>query len=254
MKKVRLGLLVVVISLFVASCNNDDGYSLGNYWITIGNIEGEQGDFMIVTDEGKRLFPSANAVPGYPINDSDRVWVNFTILDDGAEDSQIDYYVRVNNFRDILTKGIFTLTSENADSIGHDPILVSNPEDNIWIDNDYLNIFFVYKGAPWIVHYINVVSDVDEPTNPDGVPVLELRHNKNDDPYTEPPISGFVSIDIKSLQVEGQDSVKFILRAIDCDGEFSLDKEFTYSYSAPADTEQSIAIKAKPISGNFKIE
>lgn len=254
MKRARLGLLAVIISLFIASCNNDNDYSLGDYWITIGNIEGEQGNFTIVTDEGVRLFPSANAVPGYPINDSDRVWVNYTILDDGAEDSGIDYYVKVNNFRDILTKGIFELTPENADSIGHDPIWVSNPEEDIWIANNYLNIFFVYEGAPWIVHYINVVSDVDNPTTPEGVAILELRHNKNDDPYTEPPISGFVSIDLTSLQVEGQDSVKFILRAIDRDGEYSLDEELTYSYTLPVDSVESIAIKSSALPTNFKIE
>jgi len=249
----RVVLIVFVISLFFTGCNDDDGYSLGDYWITIGNIEGEQGNFVVVTDDGERLFPSANAVPGYPVEDGDRLWVSYTILDEGAEDSNIDYYVKINNFNDILTKGIFTLTPENADSIGHDPIWVSNPKEDIWIANNYLNIFFTYEGAPWIVHYINVVSDIDKPTNPEGVPVLELRHNKNDDPYGEPLLSGFVSIDLTSLQTEGQDSVKFILRAIGRDGELSLDEELTYSYT-PLEATPKETIPAKSFPGNFRIE
>jgi len=253
MKRVGLGLLVVIISLLFAGCNNDDDYSLGNYWITIGNIEGENGNFMVVTDDGDRLFPSANAVPGYPINDGDRLWVNYTILDDGAEDSNIDYYIKINNFSDILTKGIFTLTPENADSIGHDPIWVPNPVDDIWISNNYLNIFFTYEGAPWIVHYINVVSDIDEPTTPEELPLLELRHNKNDDPYNEPPIRGFISIDLKSLQVEGQDSVKFILRALGHGGELSLDEELTYSYTS-VDSTIATSIITKSIPAIIKIK
>ncbi len=252
MKRVKLGLIVGVISLVFASCNDDDGYSLGDYWITIGNIEGEKGDFIVVTDEGDRLFPSTNAVPGYPINDGDRLWVNFTILDDGAEGSEIDYYVKINNFSDILTKDIFILTPENADSIGHDPIWVTNPEDDIWITNNYLNIFFTYEGAPWIVHYINVVSDINEPTTPEGVPILELRHNKNDDPYTEPPIQGFVSIDLTSLQEEGKDSIIFILRAIDHNGELSLDEELTYSYTTDSTVVEPMTAKSFPT--NFIIE
>ena len=253
MKRVKLGLIVGVISLFFASCNNDDGYSLGTYWITIGNIEGEMGDFIIVTDGRDRLFPSANAVPGYPISDGDRLWVNYTILEDGAESSNIDYYVKINNFNSILTKDIFILTPENADSIGHDPIWVTNTEDDIWITNNYLNISFSYEGAPWIVHYINVISDIDEPTTPEGVPILELRHNKNDDPYTEPPIQGFVSIDLTSLQEEGKDSIIFILRAIGHNGELSLDEELTYSYT-PTESTQAELNSTKSLPTDFLIE
>ncbi len=253
MKTIRLALIVIIASLFITSCNNDDGYSLGDYWITIGNIEGDDDNFIVVTDGGDRLYPSANAVPGYPLKDGDRLWVNYTILDDGKENSNIDYYVKINYFKDILTKGIFILTPENTDSIGHDPVWVTEPDEDIWIVNDYLNIFFIYEGSPWIVHYINVVSDINEPTTPEGVPILELRHNKNDDPYSEPPIKGFVSIDLTSLQEEGKDSVVFILRAIGRNGELSLDEELTYSYT-PTGSTQTESISAKSLPANFLIE
>jgi len=247
MRSGRLILLFIFINLFIAGCNDDDKYSLGDYWITIGNIEGNNDSYIIVTDEGERLYPSASAVPGYPLEDGDRLWVNYTILGDGEEDSDIDYYVKVNYFEDILTKGIFILTPENADSIGHDPVWVQNPDEDIWIANNYLNIFFKYEGAPWIVHFINVVSDIDNPTTPEGVPVLELRHNKNGDPYEGTLLTGFISINMKSLQEEGKDSVNFILRAIDENGDYALDKEYTYVYDNVQDSTAIEAVKLRTI-------
>ncbi len=254
MKSGRLILLLIFINLFIAGCNNDNDYSLDNYWITIGNIEGDNDGFIVVTDGGDRLFPSANAVPGYPLENGDRLWVNYTILGDGEAGSDIDYYVKINLFEDILTKGIFILTPENADSIGHDPVWVRNPDENIWIANNYLNIFFKYEGAPWIVHFINVVSDTDNPATPEGTPILELRHNKNGDQSKGTLLTGFISIDLKSLQEEGKDSVNFILRAIDENGDYTLDKEYTYVYDNIPDSAATEAVNIRAIPENLKIE
>jgi hypothetical protein len=230
MKMLKFGLVALLISSLFYSCNKDDGYSLGDYWITIGNIEGDSEGFVVVTDGGTRLFPSANAVPGYPLEDGDRLWTNYTILGDGEENSDIDHYVKINGFSHILTKGIFELTPDKVDSIGHDPVWVKNPEEDIWIANDYLNIFFWYEGSPWVTHFINVVSDVDEPTTPEGMPILELRHNKNGDAYTTPYLNGFVSIDLTSLQQDGINEVTFLLRAKGLSGEYELETEMTYTY------------------------
>ena len=248
MKIFKLALLFGWLILFISGCDDDDGYSLGDYWITIGTIEGDRDNFIIVTDDGDRLYPSVNGAPWYEFEDGERLWVNYTILGDGDEGSNIDYYVKVNNFEDILTKDIFILTPENADSIGHDPVWVTNPEENIWIANDYLNIFFKYRGAPWWLHFINVVSDINNPTTPDGTPILELRHNAKGDPYDSPPLIGFISINLKSLQEEGKDSVKFILRAIDDNGEYALDEELTYVYEPVQDTLpiESVLLKTLP--------
>jgi len=237
MKGIKLIFFTVLILFIYNACNDDDGYSIGDYWITIGTIEGSQDNFIVVTDGGNRLYPSVNMVPGYPVKNGDRLWVNYTILGDANDNEDIDYYVKINYFDDILTKDILLLTPENADSIGHDPVWVNEPDDDIWIANDYLNIFFYYEGAPWHVHFINVVSDVNNPVTPDSIPILELRHNSNGDPYTEPLLRGFVSINLRSLQQPDKDSIKFVLRAINKSGEYGLDKEFTYKYTySPVDS------------------
>jgi len=247
MKIFKLALIIGWL-VILSGCDKDDGYSLGDYWITIGYIEGNQDDFMVVTDGGDRLYPSVNGAPWYEIKNGDRLWVNYTILGDGKEGSDIDYYVKINYFEDILTKNIVTLTPENADSIGHDPIWVNNPDENIWIANDYLNIFFKYYGAPTWPHFINVVSDINNPATPEGTPILELRHNSKGDPYESPANIGFISIRLKSLQEEGKDSVKFILRAIDDNGEYALDQELTYVYEQDNDsiTPSAILLKTLP--------
>ncbi|NPA36111.1 MAG: hypothetical protein GXO47_04600 [Chlorobi bacterium] len=231
MKNIKLIFLAGVLVFLSYSCNDDDGYSIGDFWITIGNIEGTQDNFIVVTDNGERLFPSANMTPGYPVTDGDRLWVNFTILANAEENMNFDYYVKINYFKDILTKDIFILTPDNEDSIGHDPVWVKYPDNDVWIANNYLNIFFYYEGAPWKVHYINVVSDINNPMTPDSIPILELRHNKNGDYYTEPLLKGFVSINLTSLQKPDKDSITFVLRAIDANGEYGLDKEYTYKYT-----------------------
>jgi len=248
--------LVLMIGWLVilSGCDNDDGYSLDDYWITIGHIEGDQDDFIVVTDGGERLYPSVNNAPWYEIKDGDRLWVNYTILGDGKKDSDIDYYVKINYFEDILTKDIVTLTPDNADSIGHDPVWVNNQDENIWIANNYLNIFFIYKGAPWWPHFINVVSDINNPSTPDGTPILELRHNAKGDPAESFAPPGFISINIKSLQEEGKDSVKFILRAIDDNGEYALNKELTYVYEQGDDSISPSAILLKTLPEKISVK
>ena len=71
--------------------------------------------------------------------------------------------------------------------MGHDPVWVYSPDEDIWIANNYLNIFFVYKGTSWITHFINIVSDKNNPVDDNGTLVLELRHNRNDAPYYGSP-------------------------------------------------------------------
>jgi len=231
MKKLGFGVLIVLIGIFNQSCNNDsDGYSLNDMWITIGNIEGNSDDYIIVTDGGTRLFPSATAVPDYGFEDGDRMFINFTILADGTEESGIDHYIKLNGYSEILTKGILELTEENADSIGHDPIWFSDQDEDIYIANNYLNVDFLYEGAPWITHFINLVTDVDQPTNEDGVPVYEIRHNANDDPYTNPPLRAFVSFDLTELQEPGKSEVTFIIKSTGRSSGENFEKTFTYSY------------------------
>lgn len=218
--------LLLIVPLVFSSCfKDDDGRSLGEYIIELGNIKGEPSAFKVVTDRGDTLFPSANNHPDFEIEDNKRVWVNYTILGESSS-SGIDYLVRINKFTSILTKDTVLLTPENVDSLGSDEIRI----DDYWIANDYLNIAFTYEGSPYYIHYINMAMDVENPTLEDGTPLFEMRHNKNGDPYTTPPINGYISIDLRPFKEGEIGTYKFQLKALGFSGEYDFDELINYSW------------------------
>lgn len=240
----RFVFLIMVLGVILTSCNDDDdSYSLDDWYATIANVEGDYPDFSLVTDAGTVLYPSATAVSTQDFEDGDRMFLYFTILGDGTENSGIDHYIKINNYQGILTKDIIDLTEEIADSIGNDPIWFSNSDEDVWIANDYLNVSFAYEGSPYYLHYINLVSDVNNPTNEDGIPVYEIRHNANDDPYTSPALGAFVSFRLDDLKVDDESSVTFIVKSIGRTESENFEKTFTYEY----DTEETIEESASTL-------
>jgi hypothetical protein len=224
MKKMILLMCAAIMMAGFQSCiKEDDGYSIGKYWVTTATIyTGEYSPYVIVTDNGDKLFPSSTAVPRFTIKDGQRVWISYTILGDAEGD--LDHYVKVNDLLEILTKGILELTPENADSIGYDPVRIRE----YWFTDDYLTIRFVYGGGGK-VHFINLVQDVDNPVNDDGLPVLEFRHNRNNDPYNY-RMRGTVSFKLNDLQVSGEESIQFVLKAKPFEDHEPFEKILTYTY------------------------
>ncbi|MCU4176203.1 hypothetical protein [Carboxylicivirga sp. N1Y90] len=234
MRKIGYGLLIAFLAMGTFSCNDDsDNYSLSDMWITIGNIEDDPDNKLITTDGGTKLFVSAPAGLDHGFELGDRLFINFTILADGKEGEDIDHYIKLNGYNEILTKEIVELSDDNAEEIGHDPIWFRNQSDDVYIANHFLNVDFMYEGAPWITHFINLVSDVENPTNEDGIPVLEIRHNANDDEYTNPPLRAFVSFDLKQLQEPGKTEVSFIVKSKGRSEAENFEKSFTYKYGEP---------------------
>lgn len=223
MKKWLFFVLVVSLMTAMPGCNDDDGYSLNDYWVSTATIVKEgTGPILIVTDNGDRLFPSASVVPSSEYYIGKRVWVSYTILGDGEGD--IDHLVKVNDMVEILTKGIFQLTPEKEDSIGDDPIRIRD----YWFTDNFLTIRFTYGGGARI-HYINLVSDVNNPVNDEGLPVLEFRHNRNNDPYNY-RMHGTVSFNLSSLKDEEASSVDFVLKVTGFDGDEPFEEVLTYEY------------------------
>ena len=205
---------LLAISLFSCDLNDDDGYSLGKYWVGFGIISTDGSDYTIKMDDGSELFP----VDGYyhwdSEDDSTRVLVNFTILDDKViNDTKEEYYVRVNSVRDILFKDVLDITPAIEDSIGNDPIHV----DDVWTTNNMLTFQLQYYGNG-LVHYVNLVKQPGEITSADEPIQLELRHNNKDDTPNY-QMSAFVTFDLSSMQIAGQDSVTFKVSGKDFEGE-----------------------------------
>jgi len=231
MKLLKNGFFFLLISVFLVSCNDDDDdYSLGKYWITTGTVVKSSDYFSVTTDGGDKLWPSATNVDPEHLEDGMRVFVNYTILDDAEESSGYDYYVKINSMSEILTKPIFNFTAETTeevrDSIGNDAVTITDT----WFTDDYLNVQFEYGGGLGFTHFINLVKDTEDLETGDGEIILELKHNKNGDPYNYLQW-GIASFDISELQVDGQTSVDIYLRALDKEGEYQYNLVLTYDYS-----------------------
>jgi hypothetical protein len=227
MKKIVFGILVGFLVLFSA-CNDDDGYSLGDMWIGFGIYLNDGGKEQIVMDNNDVLVSVASNDPNWSddFEDGDRVLLNFTILDEELnDDGTVElYYVKVNDIDNVLMKEIMDITSENEDSIGNDPIIVSE----YWITDSLLNFKLKYWGYNGM-HYLNLVKQPGDITAADQPIQLELRHNANDDSESV-PYTAFVSFSLNSLRIDGLDSVSFEFTSTDYD-EQEYTEEGIYNYS-----------------------
>lgn len=235
----KLGFYVLAGMMFLMSgCLDDDGYSLSKVWIGFGIVqETEDESVRIILDDGEVLIPIASNHyhnwnenrhddHGKPIANGDRLRLNFTILgeDVDTDGNVVAYYVKLNSTKKVLMKGILDITPENADSIGNDPVLVKD----VWMTDSLLNFKIKYWGDKEI-HFINLVKQPGEVTEMDQPIVLELRHNANgDSEYI--PYAAYVSFKLSELQIEGQNSVQFVVNAMDYDEEL-FEYEGTYVYN-----------------------
>lgn len=231
MKKVFFGFLFAILFVISSCSNEDEGYSLGDIWIGLGIVDSTQ-SLRITMDDGTVLVPVAyyNAYEQpepagnqKKIEAGDRVYVNFTVLDDERNSAGeiVTFYVRINSMTEILMKGILDITPAIEDSIGNDPIIVQKQ----WVSNNLLNFELKYWGRNK-VHYINLVKKPGTLTASGQPFELELRHNANDDEEAIPFVA-LVSIELDRLKVAGLDSVKFKVKSMDYDAKTN---EFTGVY------------------------
>jgi hypothetical protein len=238
MKKLGLGIFVGLILLMTGCLDDDDGYSLDKMWVGFGVIQAPDSTSVeIIMDNGDVLVPVAwdryhdrdgnvyQDVQNH-LENGDRVMVNYTILDDDAnEQGEIGiYYVKVNSIKSILMKGVIDITPENADSIGNDPIIVQD----YWMTDSLLTYKLKYWGNNQ-VHFLNLVKAPGEITADSQPIALELRHNANGDDESI-PYTAFVSFSLNDLRIEGLESVEFVVTSTDYDGvEHTEEGDFDYS-------------------------
>lgn len=239
--KTKILNLVLVLSLILImwGCNEDDGYSLNKYWISIATVENPENNsaFIFELDNGTRMWTTASNFMNFRPVDGQRIIANYTILSDKAEGSSYDHDVKLNDFYKVLTKGIFNITHETEDSIGNDPIRI----DDMWIGSNYLNVEFVYPGSNRI-HYINLVHDSTEISADEKVH-LEFRHNANND-YPAYNRWGVVSFDLRSLQSNAvADSVNLVIYT----NEYNASEEKTYEFTYKFDEVQLAPVGRKSI-------
>lgn len=227
MKIVRFFTAFLLVSLFTLSfvaCEDDEGYSLGNFVIslaTVNPVDEASNTYYLTMDNGTTLWPAASNIYYQP-KKNQRVLVDFTLLSDSLQG--YDHFVKINRMQEILTKQVIDLTAENESEIGNDPVKILE----YWIGDHYLNIHFGYNSGGEKIHTISLVENKlnDNNNNNDNTVVLEFRHNKNGD-LERYGVKSFAAFDLRKYQTEGQNSIDFLIKVRDFNNE---NKEYRVTY------------------------
>ncbi|WP_036930402.1 NigD-like protein [Prevotella sp. 10(H)] len=226
-------ILCSVLALGFSSCDDIDGYSLGNFWEDIVTVQKiDENTYSFVRDNGEKLWVAAPVgvkwKPKY-----DRAVINFTILSD--EKDGYDHYIRLNDYYDVLTKNAIYIDPDDKfrqDSIGNDPIKVTS----VWEGGDYLNFKFAYNTGEKEPHMLNLVSAETDLSLDKDIVKLEFRHNVNKDEPAKYPVRGYVSFNLKPYKTEGRDKVTFEITWKESNGETkTATVEYKYTVDEPLD-------------------
>lgn len=158
MKKLNLLLLafLAVMGVTFQSCDDGDGYSLGDVavdWATV-NVKGAH-VYDFTGDRWGQIWPATTDYFWYSPIDGQRVILYFNPLYDNYPEGY-DCSVKVLSIKEILTKPIEELTAENEEEFGNDPVDIF--EDNMWISGGYLNIIFNQNMPSKVKHLVSLVK------------------------------------------------------------------------------------------------
>jgi len=191
------------------SCNknDDENYSLGKIWINMGLVDtiNTMGyNFVIYADNGDTLLPVANAVKHFETFNNQRVIVNYTKLGDMGDSSKV-FYVKINNLNNVLYKHIVEENKIDDDSLGNDPVNITE----MWTNKNMLNIEFSYWGE-YKTHFINLELTDNDSDNAE----LVFRHNSTNDNMSY-YYNAIVTFNLEKIKIEGQNERNFIVKWTD---------------------------------------
>lgn len=222
-------IILLFICIFIAtSCNDDDGYSLGEFRVNMATVkELESADnFYLQLDNGSKLWIAVPAVVGTP--KYERVIINYTLLSDSIDG--YDHMIRLNGISSILTKDIAYIDPDDEvkqDSIGNDPIKIIS----IWEGGDYMNIKFGFNYGETKQHLISLIADEPDFDITSEPIKLTFRHNKFNDPERY-AIQDYVCYNLKPYKdaaiAAERDKITFEVKVLDFKNE---EKTYTVEYN-----------------------
>ncbi|WP_025069501.1 hypothetical protein [Bacteroides propionicifaciens] len=203
--RIILSCLVIMSVSSLQSCN-DDGYSLGDFYLSYATVKRGTNTYYLQLDSGDKLWVAAGYL-GYNGVDGQRVIADYTILSD--KQGEFAHYVKVNNLWNILTKNIEKVETEKQDEeFGNNKLFGIN---EMWFGGGYININFSFF-LPQVnrQHRISLVENLlNDQYSDDGYLYLELRYNSynNESDYVG---KDMVSFNTNNVNLEGKKGFKII--------------------------------------------
>lgn len=223
MKKLILFLFSLTAIL---ACDNDTYEpEYDNYWISLGIYETtsqNSSGFQISLDNGDTIIPLKLADGLSDFEDDARVQVYFSILEETSDTAILNSAIL--DMQEIILKDVLTLSDENTDSIGNDPVQLT--EENIWISKNFINIYCQYNGGT-TNHYFNLVKYENDSTDEDGRLILEYRHNSNGEEKTL-EYEALISFDLNSITPSETSSLPLLIKVVDYNGDTLLWEDTYY--------------------------
>ena len=191
---------LAVLPALQSCTDEDDGYSIGDLsypnWATIRLTDNT---FYLNSDTWGTLWPVNTDINWYQFVDGQRVMTVFNPIYDNYEG--YDHAVKIEDMWLALTKGVETLTPENEEEYGNDPVLIR--KSDMTVSGGYINIIFMQNlpANPNTKHRISLVQraeDTEETT--DGYIHLELRYNDYDN-LSGVRAAGLVSFNLVDLNI-----------------------------------------------------
>ncbi len=232
MKKLNLlgiiGLLMTFSVLF-SSCDDDEGYSLGDValdYVTV-HVLGE-GTYSYTGDSWGSMWPAAPvSYPDLRWAEGQRALMYFNPLYDDF--SGYDVAIKVLDIQPILTKQVEELTEKNAEEFGDDPAALTN----VWLGGGFMNITFQQRLPLSHKHRVSLVKNTTAEYADDGYIHLEFRYNTyGDAPAENPIVDGMVSYNLATLDFKDQKGIQLRINSIK-NGEKIIQLDFQSKETAP---------------------
>ncbi|MBB3186405.1 hypothetical protein [Microbacter margulisiae] len=201
-------LLLFVLLGFLESCSQEDSLSYNECVVSLATVEQvvSSKDFLLKLDNDTVLYPVDNVVNTFEPVKLGRVLINYTILGKNQANGDYNYAIRLNDATNVVTKEITRFSDVLQDSLGNDPVNVSD----CWIGSHFLNIAYSYYGAN-ANHFISLVQIPSIVAGQDADINLELRHNAYGD-NSKNLYHNVISFDLRSLQLINTLPVKLMLK------------------------------------------
>ena len=175
---ILMTLMVFFATTTFQSCDNSDGYSIGDIgasWATVRVLGGNS--YYLDSDRFGTLWISADAARWYKPVDGERVVSYFNPLVDDY--NGYDMAIKLEAIYPILTKKVEEITSNNEEDFGNDPIVIM--EGDLWVSNGYMNVVFRQNVPANEKHRISLVQGELIDGDSEEYVYLALRYNTYND-------------------------------------------------------------------------